>query len=135
MHEIMEYFLFTENLIYRPAHCLMTSMFQIRSLGWLYYNYFTYASRIVTHLLRKVRPQGHRTDQPMSRSDRPRVVDVVQLPRRPVPVRRCYGTYCFSESCTKFTYSCSARQTSYEFLRSIFGLRAAPSPREAKHAG
>ena len=36
-------------------------MFQIRSLGWLYYNFFTYASRIVTHSLRKVRPQGHRT--------------------------------------------------------------------------
>ena len=31
MHEIMEYFLFTENLIHRPAHCLITSMFQIRS--------------------------------------------------------------------------------------------------------
>ena len=31
MHEIMEYCLFTENLMHRPAHCLITSMFQIRS--------------------------------------------------------------------------------------------------------
>ena len=43
------------------THCLMTSMFQIRSLGWLYYYFVTYASRIVTYSLRKVRPQGHRT--------------------------------------------------------------------------
>ena len=35
-------------------------------------------------------------------------VDFYFIP--PVPVRRCYGTYCFSGSCTKFTYSCSARQ-------------------------
>ena len=40
---------------------LGASMFQIRSLGWLYYYFVTYASRIVTYSLRKVRPQGHRT--------------------------------------------------------------------------
>ena len=28
-------------------------------------------------------------------------------------MRRCYGTYCFSGSCTRFTDSCSARQFSY----------------------
>ena len=34
-----------------------------RSLGWLhvYYIYFTYASGIVTHLLREARLRGHRT--------------------------------------------------------------------------
>ena len=30
-------------------------------IGWLYYYFVTYASRIVTYSLRKVRPQGHRT--------------------------------------------------------------------------
>ena len=38
------------------------------------------------------------------------VGDYTSLSIPPVPVRRCYGTYCFSGSCTKFTYSCSARQ-------------------------
>ena len=31
--------------------------------------------------------------------------------------------YGFSGPCTKFTYSCSARQNTCEFFQSIFGLR------------
>ena len=40
------------------------------------------------------------------------------------PVRGNKDLYSFSGSCTKFTYSCSARQNLYQFFQSIFGLRA-----------
>ena len=43
----------------RPALCSVRRIekdeCELRSLGWLYYNYFTCASMIVTHLLRKLR--------------------------------------------------------------------------------
>ena len=42
------------------------------------------------------------------------------IPRRFILLAPCcYGTYCFSGSCTKFTYSCSARQFSYYVFSSI----------------
>ena len=46
----------------------------------------------------------------------------------PVPVRRCYGTYCFSGSCTKFTYSCSACQFSYYVFSRGLQQWAEPGP-------
>ena len=57
----LEWIIILVDLILGFIDGLLLGSARLLLIGWLYYYFVTYASRIVTYSLRKVRPQGHRT--------------------------------------------------------------------------